>query len=159
MIKNQIKEIEQYSRTTREKLVRYNCLMKDLKKLIDRDTCPCCNQKLTYDVNDDVLNDLKSIIDKIWIKRELEIKKEKTILAKKQEEEDKINKILKAKINDYLKNNRNRLNKAIRDYYNPKISQYLPIINSIDEKQLWNAAMEIQLDRRDIEENYDLYFQ
>ncbi|KKK40728.1 hypothetical protein LCGC14_2981010, partial [marine sediment metagenome] len=44
----------------------------------------------------------------------------------------------------YLLQNRNRLNKTIRDYTNGK-DIYMPTITTNDEKELWNNAMEIQL--------------
>lgn len=154
------KEIEELYKKRNELLDKrsyYREKLKNYKDLQYRSECPCCEQKTNREYfkrkiptiekkSEEVKEELDPIVKKI-------IQLNKIVVKAKDEEHKKHRK----ETDDYIKQNRNQLNKAIRNY-NKGIEIYLPNISDI-EKKIWNKAMEYHLDSKNIDENDELYFE
>jgi len=127
------------------------------KNLINRSKCPCCEQEIDYKIYEIKIPELELELQDIdkRLDKLIPIVTEENI--KKALEEQNKRKKHKIKIDEYIKKNRNILNKAIRDY-NKGIKNYLPNVLN-EEKPIWNEAMEFNLDNRNMEENEELYFE
>ena len=156
-VKIEIKELYKKRNELLDKRSYYREKLKNYKMLQDRSECPCCEQKTnreyfknkipkTKEKFQELLNEIKIIIPKIQ-------KLEKIV---RKDNENK-NKEHRKQINNYIQQNRNKLNKCIREYYKG-IENYLPNISKA-EKELWNEAMEHHLDNKNIDENTELYFE
>lgn len=137
-----------------EKLRYLRDRLKHCEELTHRSECHCCRQKIDPKFYEKQIPELKFKIEIIyaWISQNYDRFKlariQKPILEKKNEERKK----WETKINNYLKANRNLLNKAIRTFELPKITD-------IEEKKLWNEAIQLQLDNRGMDEDEDLEFE
>lgn len=134
---------------------------KNYSNLVDRVHCPHCEQTINPIFFKQKADKLKEKIDFLyaWIDYNRNYHKLCRIRKPIVEYNEELEKMEKIRINDYLENNRNRINKAIRDYNNG-VNEYLPdCIITIEEKELWNTAMNLQLDKRNMDENEELLFE
>lgn len=149
-IKKEKEELVHEYRYSRRKLDNY-------MDLVHRSECPHCEQKIDYKF-------YESKIPKIELKLQginkrfdeiipiiIKMDKEEALANQKKYKEHK------KRIDEYIKQNINKLNKCIKDY-NKGIENYLPYIQD-REKSTWNEAMEWYLDNRNMEENEELYFE
>jgi len=147
--------------TEKDELVgKYRYLKKKIdnyNNLLNRSKCPCCEQKIDYKIYEIKIPKLELELQNIDARLDklIPIITEENI--KKALEEQNKRKKHRIKIDEYIKKNRNILNKAIRDY-NKGVKKYLPNVLN-EEKSMWNEAMEFHLDNRDMEENDELYFE
>lgn len=148
-------------RKEHKKLVdEFNYLKNKLNKyknLDHRSECPCCDQKIDYKFYQLKIPDIESKLKFIDKRLNETIPLLINLDRKCGEENDRRRKEHGLKITKYIKENKNVLNKAIRDYNNG-LETYLPLIPN-GEKQIWNEAIEKHLDNRNIDENEELYFE
>lgn len=131
--------------------------IKNYKDLQDRSECPYCHQKTN---KEHYRNEVPALLERLeeYLARLDKLYPKIKLLEKPIADENyRRMKEKQGKVQDYLKNNRNKLNKAIRDYNNGK-EHYLPSIPAA-EKELWNSAMEFQLDNRGLDENEELCYE
>ena len=156
-IKEKLKKLRKEKEILIDKRNYYNNKLNNYKDLENRSKCPCCEQKINLEyfkkeipIIEKKLTRIKEELDPI-IKKIIQLN---ITIQKINSEEQKKH---KKQIIDYIQQNKNKLNKCIRDY-NKGIENYLPnIIES--EKKIWNKAMEYHIDSRNIIENDELYFE
>jgi len=150
MIDLTLKYILKYSKTNEEIYLALKDLRKKAVKLQNRSTCPLCNEKLSFFIYDKEIKNLDLLINKYFEKyRQDKIdfrEKMKPIWENKAREQQDY----KIKVEKYRIENKNKLNKCIRTLILPNIPEI--------EKQLWNDAIEIQFDKRNLDELEDCYF-
>lgn len=152
----EIEELYKKRNILLDKRSYYREKLKNYKTLQYRSKCPCCEQKTSRDY-------FKNKIPKTE-KKFQELLNEINIIVPKIKELEKIVKIYtenknkehRKQVSDYIQKNKNKLNKCIRDYNNG-LEQYLPNI-PINEKKIWNEAMEYHLDSKNVCENDELCF-
>lgn len=141
-----------------EKLNYLKVTLREYKNLEHRSNCPYCGQKIEWkyfsgeipkiqeeiESIDNRLNEIFPIIRKL--------DHEKSIAYDKRVKEQN------ERVELYLKQNRSKLNKAIREYDNG-VEVYMPNISNNTEKELWNEAMVYQLDKRGLDDNDELCFE
>jgi hypothetical protein len=132
--------------------------LKNYKDLKNRTVCPCCEREINWKAYQALIPSIEYKLQEIEkrfdiiIPEIIKLTREKARIREiNQKEKQKI-------VQDYLQKNRNILNKSIRDY-NKGVDDYLPKIIDKKEQQLWNKAMELQLDNRNMNENDELYFE
>jgi len=152
----ELKNLENEKRKLLEKLHYLKSKVKNYKNLLNRSECPCCEQKIDYKIFETKIPDLESNIFNIDKRLDEIIPILRKMYHKIACENEKKHKERRKQIEEYLKINRNKLNKAIRDY-NKGLDPYLPEIPE-KEKELWNDAMEHHLDNRNLDENEELCF-
>lgn len=142
--KDKLQELRKEQGHYHDELRLYRARLKDYKQLQFRSTCPCCQQDTNREyyrdlipITEDRIEVLEEKLAKIYIQIE-------TLAKPINEARNEFNKQREVLRKAYLLQNRNRLNKTIRDYTNGK-DIYMPTITTNDEKELWNNAMEIQL--------------
>ena len=149
-------ELQQELNKLNERYSYLNKKLKHYKALQYRSMCPYCNQETDRDYFLSKIPGIESEMQKIDAKWEemmpivLEREKEQARIKEKDYREKQ------ARIADYLTLNKNKLNKAIREY-NKGAENYLPNIPDT-EKPMWNEAMEIHLDNRNMDENDELCY-
>lgn len=137
-----------------DKLGYLRSLLKNHEDLINRDRCPLCRGIIDSIFYENEIPIIKSRIAflEAWIKRNYNYSKRckitKPIINFRNEER----KNRTEKVRAYLSKNINIINKTIR-------TLSLPNINTNDEKELWNEAIRIQLDKRGMTENNDMEFE
>ena len=138
-----------------DKLGYFRSELKDCKNLTHRSECPLCRQKIDWKYFENKIPELERKIKIIeaWINQNYNYNRRCRIGRPIAELEYKQNKERKEQIELYLENNRNKLNKAIR-------TLELPMdITTNDEKEIWNDAIELQLDKRGMDEIDELEFE
>ncbi len=144
-----------------EKLNYLRYKFKNYSVLVDRAYCPQCEQVIDPKFFKQKTEGLKEKIDFLcaWIDYNRNYHKLCQIRKPIMEYNEDLEKMEKKRINGYLEKKRNRINKTIRDYNNGA-DEYLPDgIITIEEKKLWNTAMNLQLDNRNMDENEELLFE
>ena len=137
-----------------DKLKYFRADLKSRERLNHRKECPLCGQKIDSEIHMKQVSVLKMKIEIIeaWIDQNYnyfklcKIRRPITILNEKRVKEEK------RKVEAYLKKSRNVIDKTIRTFE-------LPEIKEIEEKKLWNDAIELQLDKNGMPENEDLLFE
>ncbi len=137
-----------------DKLSYFRAELKSREKLNHRKECPLCRQKIDSQIHMKQVPVLKMKIEIIeaWIDQNYNYAKRCkigmpiAILNERRIKEEK------RKVEAYLKQNRNVINRTIRTFE-------LPEIKEIEEKKLWNEAIELQLDNKDMDESDDLLFE
>ena len=139
---------------------RYNYLKKKLanyRELQYRSECPYCNQPTDRDYFLSKIPGMESEMQKIEARRVEIIPIVRKMDNEKAREIEERWKKERKQVEDYITLNKNKLNKAIREY-NKGAENYLPTIPDA-EKPIWNEAMEIHLDNRNMDENEELCFE
>ena len=126
------------------------------RRLEHRSACPCCDQKIDWEEYNLKIPDLEEKLKMVLDELELLYPKIKELMKIEIEAKQLQQKIKTQQIEKYLQQNRNKLNKAIRDYHKG-VKNYLPSIPN-SEKKTWNDAMELQLDKRGLDDNDELLF-
>lgn len=156
-IKKELTELRRQRNILWEKrdFLRYR--LKSYKDLQNRSECPYCGQKTKRKYYKDEIPNImvktEEVMDKLEETYPKIIELEKPLVEKR----DKERKERGEKIQGYLKINRNILNKAIRDY-DKGVEKYLPDIPDCD-KEIWNSAMERQLDNKGFDDNEELMYE
>lgn len=132
----------------------YRIILKDCKDLDHRSNCPLCKQKIDYNFYTKQIPELERKIKilEAWIDQNYSYSKTCKIAHPIIELEEIKRKEHQITVESYLKENRNALNKTIRTFE-------LPEINDLEEKKLWNEAIEIQLDNKGMDESDELQFE
>lgn len=156
-----LKRLDKKHKKILEKLNYLRYKFKNYSALVDRVCCPQCEQIINPIFFKQKIDKLKEKIDFLcaWIDYNRNYHKLCRIRKPIMEHNEELEKMKKKRINGYLENKRNRINKTIRDYNNG-VDEYLPKnIITIEEKELWNAAMNLQLDNKNVDENEELLFE
>jgi len=156
-----LKRLNKKHKEILEKLNYLRQKFKNYSDLVDRNCCPQCEQVINPTFFKQKADKLKEKVDFLcaWIDYNRNYNKLCSIRKPIVENNKELEAMEKERINGYLENKRNRINKTIRDYNNG-VDEYLPNnIITIEEKKLWNAAMNLQLDNRNMEENEELLFE
>lgn len=129
--------------------------LKDYTKLEHRSTCPLCEQKINRDHYEKKIPEIKNKINflEIWIDQNYDYSKRCRIETPIILMREKQKKQQDQQVRNYLNENRNKINKAIRTFELPED------IKNNDEKILWNDAIQLQLDKKGMDENDDLEFE
>ncbi len=137
-----------------DKLGYLRSILKDYERLVHREECPLCSHKISSEYYEKQIPQIKSKINflETWITQNYSYAKRHRIGRPITELRYIKEKERKAQIEQYIIKNRNKLNKAIRTFELPTD------IIANDEKELWNIAIELQLDKRGMSENEDLEF-
>jgi hypothetical protein len=138
-----------------DKLGYFRALLKDYKKLSHRCNCPLCSQKIDSKEFEKQIPELewKIKIIEAWIDQNYSYSKRGRIERPIADLRYKKEKEHKQQVQKYLTEKKNKLNKTIRTFELPND------IETIEEKELWNEAMQFQLDKRGIEEDDDFEFE
>ena len=153
-IKRRLKRLHTTYDDMIDKFKYFQAELKDHERLSHRKECPLCRQKIDSEIYMKQIPELKRNIEIIeaWIVQNYnyfklgKIRRHISILEVKRIKEEK------REVEAYLKKNRNVINKTIRTFE-------LPEIKEIEEKKLWNEAIELQLDNKGMPENDDLLFE
>jgi hypothetical protein len=130
-------------------------ILKDYMKLEHRSMCPLCDSKINRSYYEKKIPEIKNKIKflEMWIDQNYNYSKRCKIGIPLTLMREKLKKQHKQQILNYLSENRNRINKAIRTFELPNN------IKNNDEKRLWNEAIQLQLDKKGMDENDDLEFE
>lgn len=153
--KRRLKRLKAKADELGDKFGSFRSMLKEYKQLAYRETCPLCKQKINAKEFEDQIPKLErniAIID-AWFTQNYTWSKKVKIEKPLRELKERQEKERKERVHHYLEKNRNKLNKAIRTFELPTD------ITTNDEKELWNEAMQLQLDRRGMDENDDLEFE
>jgi len=138
-----------------DKLGYLRAILKDYTKLEHRNTCPLCEQKINTVHYEKKIPEIKNKIRflEMWIEQNYNYSKRCRIGKPIAEMRDIQKKQRDQQVRNYLSENRNKINKAIRTFDLPND------IKTNDEKGLWNKAIQIQMDKKGMPENDDLEFE
>jgi len=138
-----------------DKLDYFRSELKDFKNLTHRCECPLCKQKIESKYFEEQIPELERKIEIIetWIGYNYNYSKRFRIEKPITEMRERKQRERKQQVEGYLKENRNLINKAIRTFELPND------ITTIKEKELWNKALQLQLDKRGMDENDDFEFE
>ncbi len=137
-----------------DKLGYLRNIIEDYERLEHREDCPLCNHKISSEYYEKQIPKIKNKIRflEAWIDQNYSYTKRYRIGRPITELTYIKEKERKAQIEQYIIKNRNKLNKVIRTFELPT-----DIITN-NEKELWNIAIQIQLDKKGMDENDDLEF-
>ena len=140
---------DQYHRLRRQ--------IEDYDELSCREACPCCRQEVDRNYYKKQIPEIKEEMERIDKERKAIIpayweEKKQRGIKYDLEQKERWN-----RIKDYITKNRNKMNKAIRDY-DKGVDNYLPDLSEAEKKQ-WNEAIEWHLDNRGLDDNEELCFE
>lgn len=136
-------------------LDRLRIILTDYKRLTHREECPLCRQKIHSKYFEEQIPIIvkKMKVIEAWIttcynyKKRFKIRTPITKLEEQQKRE------WKRKVNIYWETNKAKFNKTILTFALPTT------VVSDEEKKLWNDAMNLQLDKRGLEEEDEFFYQ
>lgn len=138
-----------------DKLGYLRVILKDYTKLEHRSTCPLCEQKINGSYYEKMIPEIKNKIEllEMWISQNYNYSKRCRIGMPIRLMREKQKKQQDQQVRNYLHENRNKINRAIRTFELPND------IKNNDEKILWNEAIQLQLDKKGMDEIDDLEFE
>jgi hypothetical protein len=151
MYKEAIEGINRIEKTPVDKFNAYKSIIKDLKRLEHRETCPLCRSHVNSQEVQEELKIFEDLKLKIWneVQEFIQVKKERSKereLKEKKERDD----LIKAAI-EYFRKNKKEITSKIRNYFKkPEIK--LPNLTTLEDKVVWNKAIELYCD--DINKDY-----
>ena len=137
-----------------DKLLYLRATLEDYTRLEHRSTCPLCESKIDKCHYEKMIPEIKNKIEflEIWIDQNYNYSKRCRIGMPITLMREKLKKQQDQQVRNYLSENRNKINRAIRTFELPND------IKNNDEKILWNDALQLQLDKKGMDEIDDLEF-
>lgn len=138
-----------------DKLGYLRATLKGYMRLENRSVCPLCESKIIRNYYEKMIPEIKNRIEflEMWISQNYNYSKRCRIGMPITLMREKLKKQQDQQVRNYLSENRNKINRAIRTFELPKE------IKTNDEKRLWNEAIQLQLDKKRMDEIDDLEFE
>lgn len=156
-VKIEVKELYKKRNELFNKRSYYQEKLDNYEDLQNRSECPYCEQKTNREYFKNKIPEIEENLREILNEIEILIPKIRGLEQIVRVDNEIKNKEYRKRVVNYITQNRNRINKVIRDY-NKGVEIYLPNIPDT-EKKIWNEAMEYHLDSKNIDENDELYFE